>query len=44
MSDFEYCKYAYERGWANKEQLRIWVTKNKLSNLEYKEICNEEFK
>ena len=44
MTDLEYCKYAYKQKWATKGQLRIWVLKGKIFDIEYKEICGEDFK
>jgi hypothetical protein len=38
MTNFEYCKYAYERGWANVEQLYVWVEKGKITQEELDEI------
>ncbi len=41
MTNFEYCKYAYERGWASKEQLQVWVAKCKITQEQYNEIVSE---
>lgn len=43
MTDFEWCKYAYDRGWARVDQLRIWVQANKITAEQFKEITGQDY-
>ncbi len=38
MTNFEWCKYAYDKGWADAEDLKIWVQAGKITESEYEEI------
>lgn len=38
MATFEWCKYAYDKGWASADQLKVWVQAGKITTVEYKQI------
>lgn len=38
MTNFEWCKYAYDKGWATNEQLIIWMQLSKITAEEYEII------
>lgn len=38
MNDFEWCKKAWLKGWADEEKLEIWVRAGRLTQGEYEEI------
>ncbi|MCT4566146.1 MAG: XkdX family protein [Maledivibacter sp.] len=38
MTDYEWCKKAYDNGWATAEMLQIWVNAGRLTQEEYSEI------
>jgi len=44
MTDYQWCKFAYERDWATKDQLQIWVRAKKITPEEYKDITGDEYK
>ena len=41
MTNFEWCKFCFNRGWASKEQLQIWVQAGKLTEEELNIIIKE---
>lgn len=43
MTDFEKCKKAYDKGWTDAEQLKIWVVRLKITPEEYKTITNIDY-
>lgn len=38
MTNFEWCKYCFNKGWATVEQLKIWVQAGKITELEFTEM------
>lgn len=38
MTDKEWCAYAFARGWATVESLKIWVIRSKITEADYQEI------
>lgn len=43
MTTFEWCKKAYDKGWATAEQLKIWVQAERLTAEEYEQIVGEPY-
>lgn len=43
MTYFEWCQYAYEKGWATNEKLQIWVQAGKITAEEYQIITGEVY-
>jgi uncharacterized XkdX family phage protein len=43
MNYFDYCKQAYDRGWATADQLKVWVAKEKITPEEFKQIAGEDY-
>lgn len=41
MSDFDWCKYCFDKGWASKADLVIWVQAGKISEEEFNTITEE---
>ncbi|HHV82749.1 MULTISPECIES: XkdX family protein [Tepidanaerobacter] len=42
MTDFEWCKFCYDKGWASKWQLHIWVQAGKITEEEFNTITSQE--
>jgi hypothetical protein len=43
MSYFEWCKYAYSKGWATAEQLKVWVAGGKITSVEFEDITGQVY-
>lgn len=43
MTDFEWCQYAYTKGWANADSLKVWVASGKITPDEYKTITGIDY-
>lgn len=43
MTNFERLKFYYEKGWATKEQLRMYVQFNVITPAQYEEITGEVY-
>lgn len=38
MLYFDWCKYCFDKGWANEEQLQIWLQAGKITEDEFNTI------
>lgn len=43
MTTFEWCKYAYDKGWATTDQLKVWVQTGKITDVEFKQITGQDY-
>lgn len=43
MTNTEWCAYAYTKGWTDSIKLKIWVSSNKISEEDYKNITGEDY-
>jgi hypothetical protein len=43
MTNFEWCQYAYKKGWATAVTLKSWVSAKKITADEFKEITSQDY-
>lgn len=43
MTNFEWCKTAFDKGWTNAEKLKIWVSSGRITPEEFKTITEQEY-
>ena len=41
MSNYEWCKLAFSKGWATVDQLKVWVAAGRLTAEEFTDITRE---
>lgn len=43
MSNFDWCKMAFDRGWTDADKLRVWVRVGEITSEEYKIITGQDY-